>query len=49
MVYIYAGVFIDIFEFHLVSEKKNNNNNKKQNKIKFDTVSTGPNLNFECY
>ena len=22
MVYIYAGVFIDIFEFHLVSEKK---------------------------
>ena len=47
MVYIYAGVFIDIFEFHLVSEKKNNN--KKQNKIKFDTVSTGPNLNFECY
>ena len=33
MVYIYAGVFIDIFEFHLVSEKQ---------KIKFDTVSTGP-------
>ena len=44
MVYIYAGVFIDIFEFHLVSEKK-----KKKNKTKFDTVSTGPNLNFECY
>ena len=46
MVYIYAGVFIDIFEFHLVSEK---NKKKQKQKIKFDTVSTGPNLNFECY
>ena len=47
MVYIYAGVFIDIFEFHLISEK--NKKQKKKQKIKFDTVSTGPNLNFECY
>ena len=29
MVYIYAGVFIDIFEFHLVSEKKQQQQNKK--------------------
>ena len=28
MVYIYAGVFIDIFEFHLVSEKKTTTKNK---------------------
>ena len=47
MVYIYAGVFIDIFEFHLVSERKTKQ--KQKQKIKFDTVSTGPNLNFECY
>ena len=31
MVYIYAGVFIDIFEFHLVSEKKKKT--KTKNKI----------------
>ena len=36
MVYIYAGMFIDIFEFHLVKKKTN-----KKQKIKFDTVSTG--------
>ena len=31
MVYIYAGVFIDIFEFHLASEKKQKQ--KTKNKI----------------
>ena len=30
MVYIYAGVFIDIFEFHLVSEKKQKQTKNKK-------------------
>ena len=32
MVYIYAGVFIDIFEFHLVSEKKRKTTTKNKTK-----------------